>query len=253
MKVLGILGAHKKDGLTAQYLAAIAKGLPQAVTYECLYLADYTITPDKGQLNPVLDKLEKKLQESDIWIMAAPTYWGALSGVMKNFLDCMRPRMVRMTKAADTLPAQFKDKHYLSLTTCFQSSLENFFVGITDDTFKTIDRAMTGAGLIKVTEIVGTGTWGQKQPDPAKLALCQRWGAKLATKQKKDDNTVKRYIQLFCMIAVMALVTMGLQQLIFGVFSGGKFWITYATFVLIFYVLLASLLHFFTFLRHRRR
>jgi len=189
VKVLGILGAHKKDGLTAQYLAAIAKGLPQAVTYECLYLADYTITPDKGQLNPVLDKLEKKLQESDIWIMAAPTYWGALSGVMKNFLDCMRPRMVRMTKAADTLPAQFKDKHYLSLTTCFQSSLENFFVGITDDTFKTIDRAMTGAGLIKVTEIVGTGTWGQKQPDPAKLALCQRWGAKLATKQKKEVNT----------------------------------------------------------------
>ncbi|MFD0896900.1 flavodoxin family protein [Loigolactobacillus binensis] len=253
MKVLGILGAHKRDGLTAQYLAATAKGLPTAVDYELLYLADYAIEPDTGQPNPVLDQLEAKLQASDLWIIAAPTYWGALAGTMKNFFDCMRPRMVRMTKAADTLPGQFKNKHYLALTTCFQSSLENFFVGITDDTFKTIDRVLTGAGLIKVGEIVGTGTWQQHQPNPQKLALCTRWGAKLATKQKKDDNTVKRYIQLFGMIAVMALVTMGLQQLLFNVFANGQFWITYATFVIIFYVLLASLLHFFTFLRHRRR
>ncbi|ANK62076.1 flavodoxin family protein [Loigolactobacillus backii] len=253
MKVLGILGSHKKDGITAQYLAATAKGIPDADSYELLYLADYDIKPDMGQENPVLDKLETKLQESDFWIIAAPTYWGALSGIMKNFFDCMRPRMVRMTKKADTLPAQFKDKHYLSITTCFISSFENFFTGITDDTFKTIDRALTGAGLIKVTEIVGTGTWGQEEADPQKLALCQRWGAKITAKKKKDDNTLKRYLELFCMIAAMALVTMGLQQLIFGVFATGKFWATYVSFVLIFFILLASLLHFFTFLRHRRR
>ena len=253
MKVLGILGAHRKDGITAQYLAAVVKGLPESVSYQQLDLADYTITPDTGQPNPTLDHLEQLLQENDFWIIAAPTYWGGLSGITKNFFDCMRPRMVRMTKAGDTLPTQFKHKHYLTITTCYLSSLENFFVGITDGTFRTVDRVLTGAGLIKVTEIVGSNTWREHQPNSKKLALCQRWGRKIAQKPKKDDDTVKRYLLLFGMIAVMALVTMGIQQLLFGVFIKGQFWLTYITFVVIFYVLLACLLHFFTFVRHRRR
>lgn len=253
MQVLGILSAHQRHGITGQLLDATLQALPANVQTKVLFLADYQITPDTGQVNPVLDQLEQLLQASDIWIMASPTYWGSLSGTMKNFLDCMRPRMVRMTSKADTLPGQFKHKHYLSLTTCFITSCENFFVGITDDTFRVIDRALTSAGLIKITELVATGTWQQKYPTAKQLARCQTWGRKIATRQVKDDATLKRYLQLLGMVAAMALVTMGLQQLIFKLFTWSTFWLAYFSFVVIFYVLLASILHYFTFLRHRRR
>ncbi|MFC2676827.1 MAG: NADPH-dependent FMN reductase, partial [Lacticaseibacillus rhamnosus] len=52
-------------------------------------------------------------------------------------------------------------------------------------------------------------------------------------------------------IAVMALATMGIQQVIPGVAT--NFWWRYVSFVIIFFVLLACLLHYATFMRHKRR
>ncbi|MFC6289125.1 flavodoxin family protein [Levilactobacillus angrenensis] len=255
MRYLALLGSHERHGITAGYLQAVIAALPDSAEVETVFLRDYDIYPDtKEQPCPALDEIEAKMAASDFWIICVPTYWGGMAGVMKQFFDCMRFRLVRMNSVADTLPGKYKDKHYLSMTTCFISSTENFFTGITDQTFVTIDRILTGAGLIKVGEFVGTGTWGgDHAPRPEKLAECQRWGHKIADRPRKDDNTLKRYILLFFMIAVMALITMGLQAWWFGVFAAGKFWLTYATFVVIFYVLLASILHFFTFVRHRRR
>lgn len=252
--VLALLGSHERSGITADYLQAVLKALPTDAKIETAFLQDYDIYPDRPDHPcPALDTLEAKMAASDFWITCAPTYWGTLSGVMKRFFDCMRFRLVRMTKAGDTLPGKYKNKHYLSMTTCFIGSFENFVTGITDQTFVTIDRVLTGAGLIKVGEFVGTGTWGADAPTPAKLAECTRWGHKIANRTRKDDNTLKRYLLLFVMIAAMALVTMGLQAWWLGVFAPGKFWLTYVSFVIIFFVLLACLLHFFTYVRHRRR
>lgn len=254
MRYLAILGSHERKGITAGYLAAVLQALPEDAAVETVFLRDYDIYPDtKEQSCPALDELEAKMAASDFWILCAPTYWGGLSGVMKQFFDCMRFRLVRMNSVGDTLPGKYQNKHYLSMTTCFISSTDNFFTGITDQTFVTFDRVMTGAGLIKVGEFVGTGTWGTQAPRPEKLRECTRWGHKITDRPRKDDNTLKRYILLFIMIAAMALVTMGLQAWWLGVFAPGKFWITYLSFVVIFYVLLAALLHFFTFVRHRRR
>lgn len=254
MHYLALLGSHEKNGITAGYLQAVIDALPTEATVDTVFLRDYEIYPDtKERACPALDEIEAKMAASDFWIICAPTYWGGLSGVMKQFFDCMRFRLVRMNSVADTLPGKYQNKHYLSMTTCFISSADNFFTGITDQTFVTIDRVLSGAGLIKVGEFVGTGTWGTHAPRPEKLAEYQRWGQKIAHRPRKDDNTLKRYILLFFMIAIMALITMGLQAWWFGVFAAGTFWLTYCTFVIIFYVLLASILHFFTFVRHRRR
>ncbi len=75
----------------------------------------------------------------------------------------------------DTLPGQFKNKHYVSLTTCFTSSVENFVTGATDQTFVTIDRVMTSAGLIKKGEFVGTGTWQYHELRPKKYKNVNAW------------------------------------------------------------------------------
>ncbi|MCD2255991.1 flavodoxin family protein [Agrilactobacillus fermenti] len=253
MKVLGILGAHKRQGLTGQLLTEILKAVPETEETEFLYLEDYDIKPHTNQPNPVLNELIQKLAESDVWVLAAPTYWGGLAGTMKNFLDCLRPKLVYQKKNGDTIPGPFKNKHYLSVTSCYKSTLENFITGVTDPTFKTIDTVMSAAGVIKVGELVLPNTFDMKTLPPAKIKLCHKWGQKIARKKRKDDSTVKRYIQLFFMIAVMALATMGIQVLLGRVLPLTNFLANYVSFVLIFFILLASILHYVTFVKHRRR
>lgn len=253
MKILGILGSHQEHGLNAKLLDEVLKNVDEGVQTETVYLENYEITPHKyHEKNAVLDELSAKLMESDVWVFAAPTYFRELSGVLKNFFDCMRPKFVYFKENGDTIPGQFKNKHYLSITSCYVSPLENFLTGVTDESFKTIDRVMSAAGVIKVGEIVLPGTFGMKTLPNNKKKLAQKYAKKISIRKRKDDSTVKRYIQLFFMIAIMALITMGIQKPLTP-WIGGSFWLNYASFTVIFFVLLACILHFVTFVKHRRR
>lgn len=253
MKILGILGAHKRAGLTGQLLETLLKAVPEGYETELIYLEAYDIKPHSGQDNPDLKRLIQKLDESDVWIWASPTYWGGVSGILKNSLDCLRPKLVYQKKNGDTVPGPFKNKHYLSLTSCYVSTFENFVTGVTDSTFQTIDRVMAAAGVIKLGEIVLPNTFGMKTLPAQKIELCQRWGQRVVDKPRRDDSTVKRYIQLFFMIAVMALMTMGLQTWLGQLLPLQGFFAKYISFVLIFFVLLSGILHFVTVKKHRRR
>lgn len=253
MKILGILGSHQENGLNAQMLAEVLKNVDADVETETIYLENYDVTPHKyHEKNLVLDELAEKMAQSDVWVLAAPTYFRELSGVMKNFFDCMRPKLVYFKENGDTIPGQFKNKHYLSISSCYVSSLENFLTGVTDESFKTIDRVMSAAGVIKVGEIVLPGTFGMKEIPDNKKQLCHKYAKKISVRKRKDDSTVKRYIQLFFMIAVMALITMGIQ-IPFKSLIADNFWLNYLSFTIIFFVLLACILHFVTFVKHRRR
>lgn len=253
MKILGILASHQEHGLNAQMLDEVLKNVDSGVKTETIFLENYDITPHKyHEDNPVLDELAQKLMDSDVWIFAAPTYWRELSGVLKNFFDCMRPKFVYFKQNGDTIPGPFRNKHYLSISSCYVSTLENFVTGVTDDSFKTIDRVMSAAGVIKVGEIVLPNTFGMKAIPYNKKKLCQKYAKKISVRKRKDDSTVKRYIQLFFMIAIMALITMGIQLPLSG-WIGNNFWLNYASFTIIFFVLLACILHFVTFVKHRRR
>jgi len=253
MKILGILASHQEHGLNAKLLAEVLDHVDSGVETETIYLENYDITPHKyHEKNPVLDELSAKLAESDVWVFAAPTYFRELSGVLKNFFDCMRPKLVYFKENGDTIPGQFKDKHYLSISSCYVSTLENFVTGVTDETFKTIDRVMSAAGVIKVGEIVLPGTFGMKEIPDNKKQQCHKYAKKISIRKRKDDSTLKRYIQLFFMIAVMALITMGIQ-IPLKPYISGNFWLNYLSFTVIFFVLLACILHFVTFVKHRRR
>lgn len=254
MKILGILASHQREGINAKLLAEVMKNVDSNCEQETIFLEDYEITPRKyPEENPVLDELSNKLMEADVWVFAAPTYWRELSGVLKNFFDCMRPKFVYFKENGDTIPGPFKNKHYLSLTSCYVSTTENFLTGVTDESFKTIDRVMSAAGVIKTGEIVLPGTFGMKEIPENKKKICAKYAKKISTKKRKDDSTLKRYIQLFFMIAVMALVTMGIQLGISQFISMDNFWVNYLSFTIIFFVLLSCILHIVTFKKHRRR
>lgn len=125
---------------------------------------------------------------------------------------------------------------------------------MTDSAFRTMDKAMTTAGLIKLGEGVQTATYGLKQLTDKKQAELEKLGNKINRTQRKDDQTLKRYIELFFIVTAMALITMVIQAGILELLGQAlSFWTNYISFVLIFFILLAITLHFFTVVKHKRK
>ena len=125
---------------------------------------------------------------------------------------------------------------------------------MTDSAFRTMDKAMTTAGLIKLGEGVQTATYGLKQLTDKKQTELEKLGNKINRTQRKDDQTLKRYIELFFIVAAMALITMVIQAGILKLLGQAlSFWTNYISFVLIFFILLAITLHFFTVVKHKRK
>lgn len=253
MKVLGILGSQDRQGITAQLLDQVLTNVVDNVETETIFLEDYQIHATGVQTNNDLNLIVAKMAASDVWVLAAPTYWRGLAGIMKKLLDCLRPKLVYFKSNGDTIPGPFKNKHYLTITDCYASTLENYLTGITDETFKTVDRVMSAAGVIKIGEIVCPNTLHLQSLPVSKKRLCACYGQKISHRTRKDDSTVKRYLQLFVMVAMMALLTMIIQLGLKEVLPLDNFWWNYLSFTLIFFILLACILHFATYVKHRRR
>ena len=104
IKVLGVSGSPRKGRNTEQLLrAALDAAAELFVETELISLADFKILPCNGCNACVKEKkcpidaqddmgrLKEKLMEADAVIFAAPSYFGAVPGVMKNVMDRSRP------------------------------------------------------------------------------------------------------------------------------------------------------------------
>ena len=104
VKVLGVSGSPRKGRNTEQLLrAALDAAAELDVETELVSLADMKILPCDGcnvcikeKRCPLDDKddmvwLKERLTEVDAVIFAAPSYFGAVPGVMKNMMDRSRP------------------------------------------------------------------------------------------------------------------------------------------------------------------
>lgn len=63
---------------------------------------------------------------------------------------------------------------------------------------------------------------------------------------------MKRFFQLFLMIALATLITMGIQVGI-GWLPASNFWLNYVSFVVIFFILMGILLHSFTIYKKKHK
>lgn len=104
VRVLGISGSPRRGKSTELLLreALLAAGEEGAET-ELISLSDYRILPCngcnicvRGKPCPLdseddMGKVLQKLLEADALILAAPSYFGSVPGLMKNFMDRTRP------------------------------------------------------------------------------------------------------------------------------------------------------------------
>lgn len=251
-KVIGILGTTNKEGLTAEMLHTVLDGAAEAGNeVDCIYLADHDVKMN----GPVINKISRQIEDADCIVLAAPTYWGGISGLAKNFLDAMRPRFVATTKRGDVKPTRYKNKTYISITSCYKSAFENIVAGVTNGTFNTIDQVFTAAGMHRVGEIVLPGTYHLKQLPTKKREEAKQVGSRIGQKLDRGGFVLKRYVQLFVMLAVSTLIVRGIQVGIekIGWFNTTNFWVDYAVFVIIFFLFLSIMLHSLTVHNHKRK
>ncbi len=104
VKVLGVSGSPRKGRNTEQLLRAALDATAELdVETELFSLADLKILPCDGcnvcvkeKRCPIdaeddMGRLNEKLMEADAVIFAAPSYFGAVPGVLKNLMDRSRP------------------------------------------------------------------------------------------------------------------------------------------------------------------
>lgn len=104
VKVLGVSGSPRRGKNTDQLLQAALDAVAELeVKTELISLANFRIRPCDGcnvrirERRCPLDaegdmrRLKERLMEADAIIFAAPSYFGAVPGVMKNMMDRSRP------------------------------------------------------------------------------------------------------------------------------------------------------------------
>jgi multimeric flavodoxin WrbA len=257
-KVIGILGTTQADGLTAQMMQAVLAGAnASGCSVSTIRLNEKRLQLDNDPMHRrEIRDIGKELLSADCLVLASPTYWGSVSGLMKNFLDCMQSELIRFTAGGDRLPDAFEGKRYVLITTCFKGQVENLLTGVTDGTFAAMDLPLRTAGMVRIGELVFTGTWHYRHSmlPLKKRQECEFMGRQIEKKVNQGGHIMKRYIELFFMLAATILAVMGLEQALSmtHLIPLNNFWINYLVFVLLAYLLLAGCLHFFADLKHRR-
>ncbi len=122
MKVLGIAGSPRKEGVSARLLKeALAAAREEGAETEIVYLIDYPIRPclgcysdnpadcnprrcTQGELEDGMAGLHQKILWADALIIATPTYWFGPSGLVKNFVDRLTS-LENVEKYLDGMPA----------------------------------------------------------------------------------------------------------------------------------------------------
>jgi multimeric flavodoxin WrbA len=107
VKVLGVSGSPRK-GRNTEKLLSLALGAAEAAgaEVELISLAEMKITPCRGCNTCVREKrcpldeeddmgiVKRRLQEADAVVLAAPSYFGGVPGIMKSMMD--RSRSLKM-------------------------------------------------------------------------------------------------------------------------------------------------------------
>ena len=164
MLIIGISGTPKKQKSNTQYLlskALEAAGEYKSVDTKMINISDYQIRHCTGcdacvrkkscpeSIHDDMPKLEEQLQKADGIIIAAPSYFSSVPGVLKDFID--RSRTMKM------LDHQLKDKIFGALT------YAGLRYGGQEHVIDVLNRYALGQGMIVVGAIgspVKQGTFG---------------------------------------------------------------------------------------------
>ncbi|MBF4692154.1 flavodoxin family protein [Fusibacter ferrireducens] len=102
MKALCIIGSPRKKGCTEKIVSAMAKGMSEkGIETKIIFISDLNIkycigcmkclSTQRCVLSDDVGGLMNELMDSDIILVASPSYWGDITGQLKVFIDRNTP------------------------------------------------------------------------------------------------------------------------------------------------------------------
>lgn len=101
MKALLLNASPKNYGATQEILKILQQSAPQGVQTELLCLGDWNIGYCRGckvcyktrvcAVEDDMGRFMDKLKETDVLVIAAPSYWADVPGIFKSFIDRCTP------------------------------------------------------------------------------------------------------------------------------------------------------------------
>ncbi len=98
MKIIGLVGSHRKNGNTDKAVSKVLLGAKlEGADVEIIYLNDYNIKDCTGcegcretfqcVINDDMKEIYSKITMADAIVLGSPTYFYNVTGVVKNFID----------------------------------------------------------------------------------------------------------------------------------------------------------------------
>ncbi len=193
MLIVGICGSPKKEhSNTRSLLEKALKAVPNGQTM-LLNIADYNIQhctgcdscvrkkPCPQSAEDDMPKIEKILVDADAIIIAAPSYFTSVPGVLKDFID--RSRAMKMNNH------QLKDKVFGAIT------YAGLRYGGQEHVVDVLNRYALGQGMIVVGSVgspvkhgtfgsgslqTDTGSWRSSEEDELAVKGCELLGQRVA-------------------------------------------------------------------------
>ncbi|MBK5200209.1 MAG: flavodoxin family protein [Spirochaetaceae bacterium] len=191
MKVLAIVGSSRKNGNTASLVEEVGKGTQELnADYEMLYLSDYSISDCTGcegcsktgicVIKDDMQKLYKKINDSDAIIIGSPTYFYNVTGRMKNFLDRLYTYEIFDDDDRGVWLSYnevFGLKYAVTVAICEQEDISE--MGVTSEI---LSKTLSAVGWRSVANIKGLHAFkkGEAKINDPLMNECHQAGVKLA-------------------------------------------------------------------------
>lgn len=170
MKCLVINGSPRKNGKIGRMMEYAAKIAGEGT--EVVNVYDLNIRPctgcmkcrESGECTLLEDdghRLARKIREADVLVVGSPTYWGNMSGGLKNMFDRIVPVMMGESRRGIPVPRQ-KGKHAIVVATCTTIYPFNIIFRQSRGTVRMIREVLKTAGY-RVRSLEVAGTKGMKE------------------------------------------------------------------------------------------
>ena len=173
-KMLAILGSPRKSGNVASMLeVAINRG--KKLGYEIYYINLYEkkielcrgcmVCKKTGvcKINDDIQEIRKLFIESDLVVLASPTYFANVSAVTKNMFDRLVGVVMDDNNSMIPKPKLLSSQKYLLLTTCNTPWPFDRLAGQSTGTIKAMKEFLNISGMKYAGKVIFAGTRNKKQ------------------------------------------------------------------------------------------
>jgi NAD(P)H-dependent FMN reductase len=179
MKVLMLNASPRKTGSVSRMLECFEAALPPHAQREIVFLSEHQLRPCVGCMRcrtslecafagDDADSVGAKMQEADILVVAAPTYWANMPGTLKLLFDRNAFRFMGETKSGIPIPLM-KGKRGLIITACSTPFPFNVFAGQSSGLVKSVREIFRTSGMRYLGAAVCPGT--KRRPGPSASVL----------------------------------------------------------------------------------